>query len=63
MTLYVGSDHRSKLFDTKMVFTKEFFEKDGLEKNQRTTKKHKKIPGGKRAQVLQVAPGQDMKFK
>ena len=35
---------RSNLFDTLMVFMKEFFEKADFEKNQQTTKKHEKFP-------------------
>ena len=31
------------LFDTQMVFLKEFFEKDDFEKNQQMTKKREKI--------------------
>ena len=31
------------LFDTQMVFLKEFFEKDDFEKNQQMTKKQEKI--------------------
>ena len=34
----------SKLFDTLMVFLKEFFEKEDFEKNQKTTQKHTKLP-------------------
>ena len=34
----------SNLFDTQMVFLKEFFEKVDFEKNQQTTKKHEKLP-------------------
>ena len=34
----------SKLFDTLMVFLKEFFKKADSEKNQQTTKKHEKLP-------------------
>ena len=37
-------DSGSKLFDTSMIFLKEFFEKDDFEKNQQTTKKHAKLP-------------------
>ena len=33
-----------KLFDTLLVFLKEFFEKVDFEKNQQTTKKHAKLP-------------------
>ena len=33
----------SNLFDTQMVFMKEFFEKVDFEKNQQTTKKHEKL--------------------
>ena len=32
--------------DTQMVFLKEFSKKDDFEKNQQTTKKHKKFPRG-----------------
>ena len=31
-----------------MVFLEEFFEKVDFEKNQQTTKKHEKFPGGQR---------------
>ena len=34
----------SKLFDTLMVFLKEFFEKVDFEKSQRTTKEPEKLP-------------------
>ena len=34
----------SKLFDTLMVFQKEFFKKVDFEKNQQTTIKHAKLP-------------------
>ena len=40
---------RSKLFDTLVVFMKEFFEKVDFEKNKQTTKKKKKFPGGSRS--------------
>ena len=43
----------SKLFDTLMVFLKEFFEKVDFEKNQQTTKKHEKLP--RRQRVKRVA--------
>ena len=33
-----------KLFDTLMVFLKEFFKKVDFEKNLHTTKKHEKLP-------------------
>ena len=37
-----------KLFDTQMLFLKEFFEKVDFEKNQPTTAKHaKNYPAGK----------------
>ena len=36
----------SNLFDTQMVFLKEFFEKVDFEKNQQMTKEHKNFPGG-----------------
>ena len=36
-----------KLFDTLMVFLKEFFEKADFERNQQTTKKHEKFSVGK----------------
>ena len=35
----------SNLFDTQMVFQKEFFEKVNFEKNQQTTKNTKNFPG------------------
>ena len=38
----------SNMFDTQMVFLKDFFEKVDFEKNQQTTKKHKKFPRGQR---------------
>ena len=41
----------SKLFDTQMVFLKEFFEKVDFEKNQRTTKKYVKLPSMQRVHV------------
>ena len=34
----------SKLFDTLMIFLKEFFKKVNFEKNQQTAKKHAKSP-------------------
>ena len=37
----------AKLFDTLMVFLKEFFKKFALEKNQQPTKKHEQFPRGK----------------
>ena len=37
----------SNLFDTQVVFLKEFIEKVDFEKNQQMTKKHEKFPGGK----------------
>ena len=37
----------SKLFDTLMVFLKEFFEKVAFEKSQQTTKKHAKLLNSK----------------
>ena len=45
---------RSSLFDTKMVFLKEFFEKVDFEKNQQTTKKkkHEKFPRGQRVNAF-----------
>ena len=36
----------SKLFDTLMVFLKEFFEKVDFEKNSADDKKHEKFPRG-----------------
>ena len=39
-----GSRSGSKLFDTLIVFLKEFFEKSDFEKYQHTTKKHGKLP-------------------
>ena len=36
----VGLDLNLKLFDTLMVFLKEFFKKVDFEKNQQTTKEH-----------------------
>ena len=39
-----GPRSGSKLFDTLMVFLKEFLKKLILKKNQQTTKKHKKSP-------------------
>ena len=41
----------SNLFDTQMVFLKEFFKKLILEKNHQTTKKHEKFPRGQRVQI------------
>ena len=38
----------SNLFDTQMVFLKEFFKKVDFEKNQQTTKKHEKFPRGQK---------------
>ena len=48
----------SKLFDTLMVFLKEFFEKVDFEKNQQTTKKHEKLPSRQRVNggFLQEVP-------
>ena len=37
-------DQQVKLFDTLLVFLKEFLEKVNFEKNQQTTKKHSKLP-------------------
>ena len=34
----------SKLFDTLMVYLKEFFQNVNFEKNQQTIKKHEKLP-------------------
>ena len=42
----------SNLFDTQMVFLKEFFEKVDFEKNQQTTKNMKIFPGGKELTFL-----------
>ena len=42
----------SKLFDTLMVFLKEFFEKVQIEKNQQTTKKHEKLPSRQRVEQI-----------
>ena len=36
----------SNLFDTQMVFIKDFFEKIHFDKNQQTTKRHEKFPRG-----------------
>ena len=38
----------SNLFDTQMVFLKEFFEEVDFEKNQQRTKKHEKFAKGER---------------
>ena len=38
----------SKLFDTLMVFLKEFFENVDFEINQQTTKEHEQFPRGQR---------------
>ena len=46
----------SKLFDTQMVFLKEFLEKDEFEKKQQTTKKHKKFPRGKGVNAHVMVP-------
>ena len=42
----------SKLFDTLMVFPKEFFEKVDFEKNRQTTKKHEQFPSWQRVKLL-----------
>ena len=42
------------MFDTLMVFMKEFFENIDFEKNQQTTKKHEKFPRGQRVTKLTV---------
>ena len=42
----------SNLFDTQMVFLKEFLEKVNFEKNQQTTKKHEQFPRGQRVKVF-----------
>ena len=34
----------SKLYDTLMIFLKDFIEKVDFEKNQQTIKKHEKLP-------------------
>ena len=39
----IGPDLVSKLFDTLMIFMKEFFEKVNFEQNHKTTKNHRKI--------------------
>ena len=41
----------SNLFDTLMVFLKEFFEIVDFEKDLQTTKKHEKLPRGQRVNV------------
>ena len=38
----------SNLFETQIGVSKESFEKVDFEKNQQTTKQHKKFPGGQR---------------
>ena len=40
-----GSRSGSDLFDTQLVFLKEYFEEVYFEKNQQTTKKHGNFPG------------------
>ena len=40
------------MFDTLIIFVKEFLENVDFEKNQQTTKKRKKIPRGQRDKVL-----------
>ena len=50
----VGTDldpNSFSLFDTLMVFLKEFFEKDDFEKNQRTTKHMKKLSSMRRVKA------------
>ena len=42
----------SNLFDTQMVFLKEFLEKVDFEKNQQTTKKHDIFLRGQRVKTL-----------
>ena len=43
------------LFDTLMVFLKEFFEKVDFEKNQQTTKKHEKFLMGTKTGLADLA--------
>ena len=47
----------SNLFDTQMVFLKEFFEKVDFEKNQQTTTKHEKFPRGQRFKGTSIPGG------
>ena len=42
----------SKLFETLIVFLKEFFEKVDFKKNQQTTKKREKFPRGQRVKYF-----------
>ena len=41
-----------KMFETLIVFLKEFFEKVDFEKNQQTTKKHENYSGGKELKAI-----------
>ena len=49
---------RSRLFDTLIVFLKEFFEKSDL-KNQQTTKKHEKLPSRQRVKLTFTTAADD----
>ena len=40
------------MFDTRMVFLQDFFSKKLILKNQQTTNKHEKFPGGKKLTIL-----------
>ena len=45
-----------KLFDTLMVFLKEFFGKIDFEKNEQTSKMHAKLPSKQSFRVLVLHP-------
>ena len=46
----------TKLFDTLMVFLKEFIEKDDVEKDQQMTRKHEKLPSMQRVKDVYADP-------
>ena len=47
-----GTRSESKLFDTLMVFLKEFFRKYDFEKKQQTTTMHTKLPSRQRVEKI-----------
>ena len=49
----------SKLFDTLMVFLKEFFKKVDFEKDKQMTKNMKKIPRGAKSLAIHTMSFQD----
>ena len=50
----VRPDLDPKLFDTLMVFLKEFFKEVDFEKNQQTTKKPEKLPSRQRVNPIET---------